>query len=151
MKFERKNFLWGGATSASQIEGAYNLNGKSLTLAEMRPFNPNLNRKSIEEINNYSKKEYEKSIENVNKLHYPKRYGIDFYHKYKEDIALFKEAGMKIFRMSISWSRIYPNGDENKPNQEGIEFYRKVFEECKKKWNGNNAYNSTLWYSILNC
>ncbi|WP_342259171.1 glycoside hydrolase family 1 protein [Spiroplasma endosymbiont of Dioctria linearis] len=146
MKFVGKNFLWGGATSASQIEGAYNLNGKSLTLAEMRPFNPNLNRKSIEEINNYSKEEYEKSIENVNKLHYPKRYGIDFYHKYKEDIALFKEAGMKIFRMSISWSRIYPNGDESKPNQEGIEFYRKVFEECKK--NGMEIMLTIQHYDI---
>ena len=63
---------------------------------------------------------------------YPYHDGIDFYHRYKEDIALFAEMGFKTFRMSISWSRLYPNGDEETPNQKGIEFYRNVFNELKK-------------------
>ena len=63
---------------------------------------------------------------------YPNHDGIDFYHHYKEDIALFAEMGFKTFRMSISWSRLYPNGDEETPNQKGIEFYRNVFNELKK-------------------
>ncbi|QHX36724.1 glycoside hydrolase family 1 protein [Spiroplasma sp. BIUS-1] len=131
MKFVKKDFLWGGATSASQVEGAYDVDGKSLTIAEMRPFNPNLDRKSIGELNAYTREDYEKSIENKDGLHYPKRFGVDQYNRYKEDIALFKEAGMNIYRMSIAWSRIFPNGDEAEPNKNAIEFYRNVFTECR--------------------
>ena len=64
--------------------------------------------------------------------HYPKRHGSDFYHHYKEDIALFAEMGFKTFRMSIAWSRIYPNGDDAAPNEEGLKFYDEVFNELKK-------------------
>ena len=61
-----------------------------------------------------------------------KREGIDFYHHYKEDIALMAEMGFKCFRMSISWARIFPNGDDEKPNEEGLKFYDNVFDECLK-------------------
>ncbi|ATZ18734.1 6-phospho-beta-glucosidase [Williamsoniiplasma somnilux] len=132
MKFVKENFLWGGATAASQIEGAFDVNDKSLTIAEMRPYNPNLNRKDLSVLRNMTKNDYEKSIKNVEGLHYPKRYGIDFYHKYKEDIRLFAEAGMNIYRMSIAWARIFPNGDDKHPNQKGLDFYRNVINECKK-------------------
>jgi len=64
--------------------------------------------------------------------YYPSHEAIDFYHHYKEDIALFAEMGFKMFRMSIAWTRIFPNGDDIMPNKEGIEFYRSVFMECKK-------------------
>ncbi|MCP6042790.1 family 1 glycosylhydrolase, partial [Klebsiella pneumoniae] len=60
---------------------------------------------------------------------YPNHEGIDFYHHYKEDIALFKEMGFKTFRMSIAWSRIFPNGDELEPNEEGLQFYDRVIDE----------------------
>ncbi|MFR3687612.1 MAG: glycoside hydrolase family 1 protein, partial [Enterococcus sp.] len=63
---------------------------------------------------------------------YPKRYGIDFYHRYKEDIALFAEMGFKTFRLSISWPRIFPNGDESEPNEAGLAFYDAVFDELLK-------------------
>lgn len=63
---------------------------------------------------------------------YPNYIGTDFYHHYKEDIALFAQMGFKMFRMSISWPRIYPNGNDEKPNQEGLDFYRSVFEELHK-------------------
>lgn len=63
---------------------------------------------------------------------YPNHIGTDFYHHYKEDIALFAQMGFKMFRMSISWPRIYPNGNDEKPNQEGLDFYRSVFEKLHK-------------------
>lgn len=63
---------------------------------------------------------------------YPNHIGADFYHHYKEDIALFAQMGFKMFRMSIFWPRIYPHGNDEKPNQEGLDFYRSVFEELHK-------------------
>ncbi|PPE05649.1 glycoside hydrolase family 1 protein [Mesoplasma corruscae] len=127
-----KDFLWGGATSACQIEGGYDIGGKSLTISEMRPFNPKLNRKNLSEVFAYNKQDYIDSIKNDKGLHYPKRYGINFYNNYKEDIALFKESGMNVFRLSISWARFFPKGDEENPCKEAIEFYKNVFTECHK-------------------
>lgn len=132
MKFENNNFLWGGATAASQIEGAHDVDGKSLTISEMRPYLENIDRKNLESLRNLTKDDYLKSIENKENLHYPKRYGIDFFHHYKDDIAMFKECGMNVFRMSMAWARIFPQGDETEPNQKGLDFYKKVFAECKK-------------------
>ena len=63
---------------------------------------------------------------------YPAKLGIDFYHNYKEDIKLFAEMGFKVYRMSIAWSRIFPNGDEIEPNEKGLQFYENVFKECRK-------------------
>ncbi|ATZ21149.1 glycoside hydrolase family 1 protein [Mesoplasma coleopterae] len=131
MKFIKDDFLWGGATAASQIEGAYDAGGKTLTLLEMKPFLPIKDRTAIH-FGGQTKEEMLESIENKKNLHYPKRFGIDFYHRYKEDIALFKEAGMNVYRMSIAWSRIFPNGDDKEPSKEGIAFYRNVLTECKK-------------------
>lgn len=64
--------------------------------------------------------------------YYPSHESIDFYHRYKEDIALFAEMGFKSFRLSISWPRIFPNGDDATPNEAGLEFYDRVFDECAK-------------------
>ncbi|WP_097037881.1 glycoside hydrolase family 1 protein, partial [Lactiplantibacillus plantarum] len=64
------------------------------------------------------------------KYTYPNHEGIDFYHHYKEDIALFAEMGFKCYRFSIAWSRIFPNGDEPKPNEAGLKFYDDVINEC---------------------
>lgn len=62
---------------------------------------------------------------------YPSHLGIDMYHHYKEDIALFAEMGFKVYRLSIAWTRIFPNGDEELPNDSGIQFYENLFKECK--------------------
>ena len=64
--------------------------------------------------------------------YYPSHEAIDFYHHYKEDIALFAEMGFKSFRLSLAWTRIFPNGDDTKPNEEGLKFYDNVFDECLK-------------------
>ncbi|QDX93996.1 6-phospho-beta-glucosidase [Brevibacillus laterosporus] len=109
-----KNFLWGGATAANQIEGAYQEGGKGLSTADVLP-------KGVFSPPDFSLNGY-----------YPYHTAIDYYHKYKEDIALFAEIGFKCFRMSIAWTRIFPNGDESEPNIEGLTFYDHVFAELEK-------------------
>ena len=117
-----KNFLWGGATAANQYEGAYNLDGKGLSVQDVTPkggvpAKPGDRNPLITE---------GPTADNL------KLEGIDFYHRYKEDIALFAEMGFKVFRMSIAWSRIFPNGDDAEPNEAGLAFYDKVFDELAK-------------------
>lgn len=125
-----EGFLWGGATAANQLEGGYNLGGKGLSTADMIPFIPKEERNgdnSVHITSEQFKEAYRTDSERV----YPKRWGVDFYHHYKEDIALFAEMGFKTFRLSISWARIFPNG-EGEPNEEGLAFYDKVFDELLK-------------------
>jgi 6-phospho-beta-glucosidase len=118
-----KDFLWGGATAANQIEGAYLDGGKGLSNLDFIP---------------YGDKRYstmvgiDVSLELDSSLRYPSHDGIDFYHLYKEDIALFAEMGFRAFRLSVAWSRIYPTGEENEPNAEGLRFYDNVINELLK-------------------
>lgn len=113
MKFP-KEFLWGGATAANQCEGAWNEDGKGASIQDYMPHG------------------IMQGPSEVIDKHNLKLEGIDLYHHYKEDIALFAEMGFKVYRMSIAWSRIFPNGDDEKPNEKGLEFYDNVFDECKK-------------------
>lgn len=128
----KPEFLWGGATAANQVEGAYNEDGKGLSTADMVKYIP----KEERGIHNFSMDVTADYIEDVlaGKVNdrYPKRDGIDFYHRYKEDIALFAELGFKVFRLSINWARIFPNGDDAEPNEAGLQFYDNVFDELKK-------------------
>lgn len=119
----RKDFLWGGATAANQCEGAYNEGGRGLANVDVIPHGPD--RWTIA-------RGLKKSYDFEEGYFYPGKEGIDFYHHYKEDIALFGEMGFKTFRMSIAWSRIFPKGDEEEPNEEGLKFYEDVFKECHK-------------------
>ena len=118
-----QGFLWGGALAANQSEGAYREGGKGLTTVDMIPHGANRLAVKVGKEKRFSLRDDE---------FYPSHEAIDFYHRYKEDIALMAEMGFTVFRTSIAWSRLYPNGDEPLPNQEGIAFYRAVFEECKK-------------------
>lgn len=127
-----EGFLWGGATAANQLEGAYNEGGKGLSIFDMVQFVPKEERGNDIEMDVKSKKELEDLLAGKGGDNFPKRRGIDFYHRYKEDIALFAEMGFKTFRMSISWPRIFPNGDDREPNEEGLAFYDKVFDELLK-------------------
>ena len=114
-----EGFLWGGATASHQIEGAYLENGKGLSTMDL--------------ISGARRGEPRIITDHVEPgVFYPSHEAIDFYHHYKEDIALFGEMGFKVLRMSISWPRIFPNGDDAKPNQAGLTFYHHVFEECHK-------------------
>lgn len=124
-------FLWGGATAANQFEGAYNEGGKGLSTADMVRFIPKEERGEGFSLD-VSGKEIEAILAEKVDAVFPKRFGVDFYHHYKEDIALLAEMGFKVFRLSINWARIFPNGDDIEPNEEGLAFYDSVFDECLK-------------------
>ena len=109
-----EGFLWGGATDANQLEGAYNEGGKGLSVQDVTP-------KGGANVDGEVLITKEPTEDNL------KLKGIDFYHRYKEDIALFAEMGFKVFRISIAWSRIFPKGDELEPNEEGLKFYDNLF------------------------
>jgi len=118
-----KNFLWGGATAANQLEGGYLEGGKGLTSVDLMPHGDLRLEVAAGE------RHYTDVPEDA---FYPSHEAIDFYHRYKEDIALFAEMGFKSYRFSIAWSRIYPNGIEDEPNEEGLLFYEKVIDELLK-------------------
>lgn len=127
------DFLWGGATAANQIEGAFDVDGKGLSTSDMAAYkDPYVTGK----VNNFTfdvtSTELAYYKQHPEKTLFPKRWGIDFYNHYKEDIALFAEMGFNVFRLSISWVRIFPTGLESEPNEDGLAFYDKVFDECEK-------------------
>lgn len=119
-----ENFLWGGATAANQLEGGHLEGGKGMNLADVMP-GGKIRFKLI------TTPGFDFEIDRE-KYTYPNHDAIDFYHRYAEDIALFAEMGFKTFRLSIAWSRIFPKGDELEPNEEGLAFYDRVFDECLK-------------------
>ncbi|MBQ1878328.1 MAG: glycoside hydrolase family 1 protein [Erysipelotrichaceae bacterium] len=122
-----ENFLWGGATSAAQIEGGRCLDGKGLSHLDYVFYRgPKI------PCNFMLKKDYARAKAEEATLNFPNRRGIDFYHHYKEDIALLAEMGFKSFRMSISWTRLFPTGLEEKPDPDGVKFYHNVFRELHK-------------------
>jgi 6-phospho-beta-glucosidase len=127
------NFLWGGATAANQFEGGSDVGGKGLSVSDVYYFDERIpkERWSDQWLNMTQKQVEEAQNPSLNK-YYPKRHGVDFYHHYKEDIALFAEMGFKSFRMSLAWTRIFPNGNELEPNEEGLAFYDRVFDELNK-------------------
>ncbi|MCI6691222.1 MAG: 6-phospho-beta-glucosidase [Clostridium sp.] len=118
-----ENFLWGGALAANQCEGGYKEGGRGLTTVDLCPAGEN--RRKVMEGNI----DVLRPLENE---YYPSHEAIDFYHRYKEDIALFAEMGFKCLRISIAWSRIFPIGDEESPNEEGLKFYDAIFDEMLK-------------------
>lgn len=128
----KKDFLWGGATAANQIEGAYNEDGKGLSVCDIATYKPELSNFEYKEHNSYSLKDIKEAMLDEDVSKYPKRRGINFYQHYKEDIKLMAEMGFKVLRLSIAWTRIFPKGDEKEPNEKGLKFYESVFEECKK-------------------
>lgn len=112
----RDDFLWGGATAANQYEGAYLEGGKGLSIADVEMGS----RHGVpREVHDYVHSD----------AYYPSHEAVDFYHRYVEDIALFKKMGFTCFRLSINWPRIFPHGDETEPNEEGLKFYDQVFDE----------------------
>ena len=122
-RFSEK-FLWGGATAANQLEGAYDRDGKGLSVADAMPGGKQ--RFAI-----IGSEEFNWTIDQE-KYIYPNHRGIDHYNRFKEDLALFAEMGFKCYRFSIAWTRIFPNGDEGTPNEAGLEFYDQLIDECLK-------------------
>lgn len=109
-----EGFLWGGAVAANQVEGAFDEDGKGLSTQDTMPkglLTPPTEGSTPDNL---------------------KRVAIDFYHRYPEDVALFAEMGFKTFRTSIAWSRIFPNGDDAEPNEAGLAYYDRLFDELAK-------------------
>lgn len=115
----RPDFLWGGATAANQCEGAWDLDGKGVSCSDICTGGKYGQSKMITPVLQEG-------------AFYPSREAIDHYHRFKEDIALFAEMGFKVYRFSINWTRIFPNGDEEKPNEAGLKHYEEVIDECLK-------------------
>ena len=135
------DFLWGGATAANQVEGAWNVDGRGPALTDVTTGGtvdaPRLITAIDKDGRHFTLTRGEKLPEGahyavLDEYYYPNHSGVDEYHRYAEDIALFAEMGFRTYRMSISWSRLFPRGDEKEPNKEGVEHYRKVFEELRK-------------------
>lgn len=114
-----EDFLWGGAIAANQAEGAYLTKGKGLSVADVLP----VGEQRIGKV----------TLDIQKDVFYPSHEAIDFYHRFEEDIELFSELGLKCFRTSIAWSRIFPKGDELIPNEEGLEYYDRLFDCLNKK------------------
>ncbi len=117
----RKDFLWGGAVAAHQIEGGWQEGGKGISIADVMTAGDNITKTP--------RRITDGVLEGEN---YPNHEASDFYHHYKEDIALLAEMGFKCFRTSIAWTRIFPKCDEDEPNEEGLKFYDDLFDECAK-------------------
>ncbi len=115
----KKTFLWGGASAANQYEGGYDLGGRGLSINDVEMGASHGKAREIHDAVHPD-------------CYYPSHTATDFYHHYKEDIALMAEMGLRVYRMSIAWSRIYPNGDDEQPNEEGLAFYDAVFDELRR-------------------
>lgn len=138
-----KEFLWGGSAAANQCEGAYDKDGKKLSTADVLTEVESGNLRNLTyrrsdgttgEICAFMLEDFPEDAfpDTIEGVFYPNHTGNDFYHHYKEDIALFAEMGFKCYRMSIAWTRIFPHGDDPVPNEKGLEFYDQVIEELLK-------------------
>lgn len=119
----KSDFLWGGALAANQCEGAWQEDGRLPASADFLPDAAHGRWNAMLHPGNILETRYD---------YYPSREAIDFYHRYKEDIRLLVESGIKALRLSISWTRIYPTGEENAPNEDGLRFYEELFTECRR-------------------
>ncbi len=117
-----QGFMWGGATAANQVEGAYDQDGKGLSIVDAIPGGK-------DRLKIVSSPEFDFTLDPANHT-YPNHKGIDHYHRFQEDIALFAEMGFKCYRFSIAWTRIYPNGVEQEPEEAGLKHYDQVIDAC---------------------
>ena len=113
------DFLWGGALAANQFEGGYDQGGKGLSVIDVMTAGAHGKAREITQDVEPDK-------------YYPNHVGIDFYNRYKEDVKMFSDMGLKCLRTSIAWTRIFPKGDEVEHNEEGLQFYDDLFDELLK-------------------
>lgn len=143
-----QKFLFGGAIAASQADGCYQDGGKGIDTQDLRYFDASWSREERADKKNkrMNHEKFCKALKDQENEHYPFRWGIDFYRTYKKDLELMEELGLRVFRTSINWARIFPNGDDNTPNEEGIQFYIDLFTECHNR--GMKVFATILHYNI---
>lgn len=124
-----ENFMWGVATSANQVEGAWNENGKGMSIADCERFNPHQDLNDYRKVNKMSTAEIKAAMSDHSTKSWGKRHGVDFYHRYNEDLAALAKTGINAMRTSIAWTRIFPNGDDKQPNEKGLQFYDHLFSK----------------------
>ena len=127
-----EGFLWGGATAANQYEGGWDQGGKGISVSDCARHHLQDDVQDYKKQNHITTEEILEALKTKDTSLYPKRHGSEGYSHMKEDIALFAEMGFKVFRFSIAWTRIFPNGDDLTPNEEGLKFYDDMINECKK-------------------
>ncbi|AUM62714.1 glycoside hydrolase family 1 protein [Spiroplasma monobiae] len=132
MKKLSNELLLGCSISANQAEGSFDVDGKGLSIAELRRYNPNLDRKDINTERKMTKEKLEEALKDDGTYVYPKKFGVDFFNRYKEDVKLIADMKNNCFRTSIAWTRIFPNGDEAEPNEKGLKFYDNLIDELIK-------------------
>lgn len=142
-----ENFLWGGATAAHQVEGGFMEDGKGMDTSDCRLTSTKY---GPEQANRAMKIEtrsmFETALSTQGLGDYPFRWGADEYHHWEEDVELFAEMGLKIYRLSFAWSRIFPTGEELEPNQAGLDYYRRVIGACRA--HGIKVYGTMVHYSM---
>ncbi|MBU7563983.1 glycoside hydrolase family 1 protein [Pediococcus ethanolidurans] len=127
--FFPENFLWGGAQAASQADGAYQEDNKGLNSSDVQPYLKGLSNDEIQKLETQGMRLEQVQTNAADKKgYYPKRFGIDFYHTYPEDLKLLAGMGFKTLRTSLDWSRIFPNGDDEEPNVSALKHYDKMLD-----------------------
>lgn len=127
-----KDFLWGGALSANQAEGAWREGGRGQAASDLSRYDPHSDPKEYAAHHVHTLASVKAGMADEDTTYYPKRRGIDFYYRYREDLALFAEMGFTVLRVSIAWTRLYPTGEEAEPNEEGVNFYLDLFTEMRR-------------------
>lgn len=126
------SFLWGGALAANQAEGAWREGGRGPAVSDIAKYRPNVHPREYAIHHAHTVESITAAMADDDATYYPKRRGIDFYHRYPEDLALFAEMGFTVLRVSIAWTRLYPTGEETEPNEEGVAFYEGLFTEMRR-------------------
>lgn len=127
-----EGFLWGGALAANQVEGAWDVDGKGPSVADVATYKPDADPKEYAVHHQYDSKSVRAALADPDATWYPKRRGIDFYHRWEADLDLFAELGFKTLRISIAWSRLFPTGEETQPNPLGVAFYSALFARMRE-------------------
>lgn len=127
-----KGFLWGGAIAANQVEGAWDADGKGPSVADAATYKPHVDPKEYAAHHAYTSESVRAALADPDITWYPKRRGIDFYHRWAEDLDLFAELGFKTLRVSIAWSRLFPTGEETEANPHGVQFYANLFARMRE-------------------
>jgi len=127
-----QKFLWGVATAANQVEGGWNEDGKGMSIADCLRYRPQIDSNDYKSVNTINSAEIKSALADKSSKGWAKRHGVDFYHNYHEDIKRLADTGISAYRFSISWARIFPNGDDLEPNQAGLDYYLDLVKELAK-------------------